>query len=327
MLNLKTIIKKFIPILIPIILIPEYCYDFWHYVVHSGVLKTSTKTKLIARITEEYHVIEKGLTMPETRLGFGRNNLLSLLSNCNEFVSKYGFYDIQLRHAASVVNEYLKFHEDNAYKLDKTLVEKIDIFRQKTHIREVSKQIQSTQKEYFKHNRSSFDIFSSSRKSLRNYSDKEVPIETINAAVDLSRNTPSSCNRQGSRVYIYSDRALVKQILKLQGGNRGFGHLAKKLIVVTAELGISHGVFERHQVWIDGGMFAMNLLYSLHFMKIAACPLNCNFSIKKDRELRKLCGIKNSEVFIMMISCGIPPDSFQIALSKRYPLEHFLHIY
>jgi hypothetical protein len=40
--------------------------------------------------------------------------------------------------------------------------------------------------------------------------------------------------------------------------------------------------------------------------------------------MRKVWPIKESEVFIMMISCGMPPENFQIALSPRYTLDEIL---
>lgn len=125
---------------------------------------------------------------------------------------------------------------------------------------------------------------------------------------------------------MFTDKEKISEILTLQGGNRGFGHLADKLIVLTQEQGISHGVYERHQIYVDGGMFAMNLLYALHYKKIVACSLNCNFSMMKERKMRKICNVDSSEMFVMMISCGIAPDNFKIASSKRIPLSNLLTI-
>ena len=64
----------------------------------------------------------------------------------------------------------------------------------------------------------------------------------------------------------------------------------------------------------------MNLLYALHFKKIATCPLNCSTTPEKDKKLRLLCNIPPSEVFIVMIACGIPPDNFKLASSPRYDI-------
>jgi len=97
--------------------------------------------------------------------------------------------------------------------------------------------------------------------------------------------------------------------------------LTNKLIIVASELGVFTGQEERNQAYIDGGIYLMNLVYSLHYNKIGACILNCSNSIEKDIELRKLSMIKESEVFIAMVACGIPPETFKIATSTRYSLD------
>jgi hypothetical protein len=50
--------------------------------------------------------------------------------------------------------------------------------------------------------------------------------------------------------------------LKLQGGIRGFGHLTNKLIVITSDTAVF--LMMKDQAFIDGGMYAMNVLYGLH---------------------------------------------------------------
>jgi nitroreductase len=109
--------------------------------------------------------------------------------------------------------------------------------------------------------------------------------------------------------------------LEIQGGNRGFGHLVNKLMVITSETGVFSSESERNQAFIDGGIYAMNLLYSLHYYNIACCILNCSNTVEKDRRLRELCGVKESEVFISMVSLGMPPNDFKAAASIRYPIE------
>ena len=184
-----------------------------------------------------------------------------------------------------------------------------------------SKQHDFTRNDYFKNSNDSFDVFSKSRSSVRNFGETDIPIEKISMALDLARNTPSACNRQSWRTHIFSKKEIINEILSVQGGNRGFGHLANKIIVITGELGVFGHAFERNQVFVDGGMYAMNLLYALHHNKIAACILNCSTTHNKDKKLRKLCQIADSEVFIAIIACGIPPDTFRVASSPRYALD------
>lgn len=301
-------------------LIMAYRYDYIRYYRYSATKGYSDKVKLEGIIIKTYHIIEKGLTMPEPRLGFGVNRVLELCDNCVLFVTKYGLTD-QIEHAISVLYEYKKFHSEKKYPIDNLIQEKINDIVAVSHINEdeSSKQIKMTKNDYFKFTNGNFPQFSNSRKSIRNYSaNDEISIETINNIIKLATNSPSACNRQTARVYVYTDKKYIDQILSIQNGNRGFGHLANKLLIVTAEIGVFANPMERNQAFIDGGIFAMNLLYSIHYHQIVACMLNCSNTPTIDKELRKVCGIKDSEEFIAMISCGVALDEFSVAISPRY---------
>jgi nitroreductase len=319
-------LKNSLFFLIPLIIIPEYVRDCFLFLRHSGILGDKWKRiKLVGVIIAEYHVIEKGLTMPEPRLGFGKDNILSLLNHCMYYVNHYEM-DAQVLHAIAVLYEYRVFHLMHNFQLASEIIDKLN--QLESYAKDIKSSTQNlyTKDEFFKDVQSEFLKFSNSRKSIRNYSQEEIPIEVITKAIDYSRNTPSACNRQSVRVYLFTDKAQIREILQIQGANRGFGHLADKLIIVTSELALYHGLHERNAGFIDGGMFAMNLLYMLHYQKIAACSLNCSFSIQKEIMLRKLCKIKKSEVFVLMIACGYAPESFKSAFSERYSLDNILTI-
>ena len=300
----------------------SYKYDLKQYLSYSDILGVDNAQKLIAKIIREYHIIEKGLTMPETRLGFGKELLITLCKDCIEFIELYDKNEVQLLHAIGVILEYDLYHKDHNFILESELQFFIDKVWSLCKKVENTKQRVTSRDDYFRFTKSSFIEFSKSRSSVRNYSNVDVPLKKLNNAFEIAKTTPSVCNRQCWRTYVYKNNDRIINILNIQGGNRGFGHLTNKLIVITAEIGVFHGTGERNQAFIDGGMYAMNLLYALHSQNIACCILNCSNSVEKDLTLRSICGIKESEVFIAMITCGIPPEEFKIAVSKRYEVQH-----
>jgi nitroreductase len=299
-----------------------YNYDRKLYLKHSASYGSISSTNLIGNIIKDYHAIEKGLTMPELRLGFGQKKLVVLIQNCITYIQKFDQINEQLQHAIGVIVEYKNLHKKENFQLEKetnTYIKKLAPFIQKN---DCCSQIETTKYEYFAHINKNFPEFSNSRASVRNYTDEEISMRAIMDALQLAQKTPSACNRQCWRTYVYTDKNKIAEILEEQGGNRGFGHLTNKLIVLAAELGVFNRDYERNEAYIDGGMYAMNLLYALHYQKIAACILNCSTWPEKDVNLRKLTKIKDSEVFIGMIACGIPPENFKIAYSKRYDLKN-----
>ena len=122
------------------------------------------------------------------------------------------------------------------------------------------------------------------------------------------------------------EKDLIEQVLKVQSGNRGFGHLANKLIVLTVESGAFLGLNERNDVFVNGGIYAMNLLYALHYYQIGACPLNWCSMPEQDLELRKICNILHSEAVIMLIACGGVPDKFKLVASHKDDSSNILKV-
>jgi nitroreductase len=328
---MKSIIKRYLPTSIFELLrsiracqncLVSFIHDYTRYMKYSASKGLTDPVKLEGQIIMYYHMIEKGLTMPNIRLGFGRPKILNLINYCREYAAKYDKDNNQLLHAVGVILEYRDFHYKMDFELDSDLLQAIDRIQyifpgiQKTSQKSINRD------DYYKYVNSDFQLFSNSRHSVRDFSPKEsVPLKTVLKALELARNTPSACNRQTWRSYVITDKNKIEAILNSQGGSRGFGHLTDKLIVITAELGVFSGARERNQAFVDGGIYLMNLLYALHYYKVATCTLNCSVDSKMDAQFRKLCETKPSEVYISMIACGVASESFKYAVSKRSDLS------
>ncbi|MFI3262883.1 MAG: nitroreductase family protein [Rikenellaceae bacterium] len=292
-------------------------YDFVRFVKYSSIFNQySSEQKLASRIAMATHGIEKGLTMPKMRLDFGKDAIVNLIGMCRVYISKsYDDSNELFLHAFSVLNEYLELHKTSG--LEPTCLKEIEsILKSRTSIKENS-QLKYTKETYFKHNNEDFKLFSYSRHSVRNFSEKKLDLGIINKSINMAMNTPSSCNRQVSRVHVVQDIKVKQEILKLQQGNRGFGYLADKIIIVTAHTEAYASGRERNSAYVDGGMFGMNLLYSLHYNKVGCCVLNCYFTPRNECRLRKIVGIHKSEVPIMIILVGDVNQEFSVAYSVR----------
>lgn len=306
----------------------SFTYDLNHYFKYSMREKNIQEEKLISFIIMNTHVIEKGLTMPETRVGFGTERLSILINDIVKYIKKFNNTNPQLLHGISVINEYFIFHEEKKFILNENIKNQYNslqnLVKSKSVKFTIRRQLKMSKKDYFDKSDESFFEFSNSRSSIRNWTKENVDIDLILKSLDLCRNTPSACNRQSVRVHLYTNKNKIDEILKIQGGNRGFGHLSSFLIIVTFEPSVFFEENERNSGFVDGGMYCMNILYALHAKKIAACILNAAHSPEKDMYIRKYTNIPSSEVFVAMIAGGIPPKNFMIAKSFRYPLEDIL---
>ena len=123
---MKKLIRKIFPSFLAIGVMHSFLNYYRSFIKYSGIINNKSFSKLLGIIIGDYHVIEKGLTMPNTRFNFGREKLLELISNCEIFIEKYGNENLQLKHALGVVLEYKKFHESSNKKIDKELLFRIN---------------------------------------------------------------------------------------------------------------------------------------------------------------------------------------------------------
>jgi nitroreductase len=321
---MKNLIKKTVKLFIPdrIFYLLKSNLAYWdsikRYAYHSNtyyILDNPNKIK--GQIVILYHVIEKGLTMPETRMGFGTKVIKELSDLCNFYIQKgYDINDQTFIHSIEVLNEYLKFHEINNYSLDGDIINMIRNVSLLAGINSTSSQYYFTNSEFFKDHKASFEKFSKSRHSSRNFSNSDIPMEIIYKCIELANNSPSDCNRQPTRVCIVKNKHTIFEILKLQNGNRGFGQLTNVLLVITSDISMFQGD-ERNEPFLNAGLFSMTLLYALHFNRIGTCLLNWSVTSANDNKLRKILRIPDHEEITVLIACGYLPDEFRIAMSPR----------
>ena len=262
---------------------------------------------MLARVIASYHIVEKGLTMPNRRFKFGVDVVRDLMKLIKRFEKQYGDNEPQLLHA----NGKVEIKDD-----DNFFVEVRDFIGKYDNVPS-SHQLHYKRDDFFAKRNAVFPEFAASRRTVRHYANRSLPIERIVSAVKLALTTPTACNRQHCRVYCVSDKNTISEILAIQKGNRGFGHLADKLLIVTSDLEDLIAVAERNDAYINGGLFLMNLCYALHWQEIAHCILNWSRTPEEDLSIRKILPIKDSESVIAVITCGEAPLEFDVASSPR----------
>ena len=291
--------------------------------------RCANANQYLGRIALKTHVLEKGLSMPNRRMGFGQKNVVELVALCKGYAAAYGSVHPTFIQALQALAEYRQIHSEASFALDTaTDVALSELFALYPTATPSEQPLVHGRQAFFAATDSVFPSFSSSRHSLRSFGTAEVSLDAIKDAVALAQNAPSACNRQASRVHIVTDRKLVGKILALQNGNRGFGDNADKLLVLTVDLSFYGGARERNLAFLDSGIYAMNLLYALHYHTIGACPLNWCDSPRDDRRLRALLPLEPAETVTLLIALGsVPDDDFRLALSRRLPAEQVMRIH
>ncbi len=306
----------------------DYVYDSTRYLRYSSTFYYPTRENRLSRITAMYHSIERGLALPAPRPGFGAENAALVVEAIQEYVRQFG-PDDSLGPAVGALEAYLKFHDNISVappnrEAIQQLVDDLKPIRTKERD---GGTIEVTRQSIQEASAGVTPDFFFKRYSIRQYSDKEVSVSDIDAAIAVAQKTPAVCNRQECRVRVVHDRALMDKMLEIQE-SRGFNHQVNKLLLVTNTLSAFYGMNERNQCWIDGGLFAMSLVYGLHARGLGTCFLNWSKSSPRDKAMRKLLKLPPQEIIVVLIAVGHLPAKLEVARSSRPPLDTVRrHIY
>lgn len=299
-------------------------YHALRFARYSGTFHSSY-IKDRAYLTWLYHVIEKGLAMPNMRLGFGHDRLLELVDMILSFENKYQRNGVVL-DAVSVVLEYKRIHDENHYPLPEDIMKAISVIVKKYPGSNPLYQKEMTREDYYKELNQPFPMFAASRHSVRNFAG-HISMEQIICAINIAKQCPSACNRQPARVHVVTERELIDKCLSMQSGNRGFGQLSDKLLIVTGDIRTLMGSQEFMDLGVNVGIFMMNLSYGLHYNKVAHCILNWYATPKGDKKLRRLLNISDYETIFAYIVCGDVPERFKLVMSPRLDVKEFYTVH
>jgi nitroreductase len=334
---IKSVIKGIIPkkvlnvykdYKINIEILPDFIYDYKRFIKQSASSGLKNKEWTQAFLIREYHSIEKGLTLRNTKPGFGLERIAIFMDVLVGYEKNYG-RDFTVDICISTLKEYAVFDKNNNRNFN-PLIEKIEdlslkfsdqTFKQLGGFKKVLKSDVVSTLNF------DFEKFFKSRHSVRDFTDEPVSREIVLQAIENSLYTPSVCNRQAWKVYLidHTNEELKTKFLNVQNGNKGFGEHISSLLVVTGKLS-SFFNYERNQVYIDGGMFAMSLVLSLHSKGLGTCCLNNSFTAAQNDAFMNVTEMDKDCVPIMYIAIGNLKDEYKVALSQRKSIDEIVEI-
>lgn len=295
-------------------------YDFNRYINNTSTFTVNNQEKMLGKLVLHYHVIEKGLSFEERREGFGAQVLDNLIELVNKYISlDYDREQLQFLTACSVINKYFEQNNVSVGNLS-CLKSKVNpvVFQSSQNELGGSQIIRKS--DVLHSVNIDYTNFFSSRHSIREFSNEPVDSEKVIKALNIARKYPSVCNRQAVRTYFIDSKEKVQEHLSYQNGNRGFGELVDKLIIVVADLSVFSKADERNQPFIDGGIYLMGLLLAIHAQGLGAVALNWSTNKRSDKLFRTLGTIKESEVIISFVGIGNLKDKMIIPKSERNSL-------
>ena len=289
-------------------------HDMQRYLETSFALNNSTRDNA-TNIRLLSHALEKGISLPNCRVGFGKEKVTELIKLCEQY---NGNDDEAVDSAYGVLKAYINWQDENGG--DTSFI--TNDIKKKVSRAEILGGTYTFSKTAIE----GFENIAVHRHSLRQFSSTPVSNEDIVNAVKLAQTAPSACNRQPVRIYAVTDHKKIESIMGMHGGIRTMSS-PTVIFVVAADRSLYKGEYERNTVYVDGGIFTMNLLYALDNFGIAACPAIWGNIPSDDSLLSSIIGTPNTHVVINLIVAGYYPDGpYKVPVSAKREVDHILKI-
>lgn len=271
------------------------------------------------------HSVEKGLSRQDFRPNFGIRPISALAQLMNDWIAGGSApSDTFFTAACSAMRGYFDRHAG----LGVDISEKQDLFSAPVQtlisgavptggVRHISTERPENR---------SFSELAATRVSMREFSADRVDPTLIEQAVQVALCSPSACNRQSARVHLVTDPVRIDQLLKLQAGLGGYDR-PPVLLLITSEASCFVEATERNQPFVDGGLFAMSLLYALEDSGLGSCALTAMLWHKRARAVREILDLPESECLVTFVAVGHKPPESVIPFSRREVASEILKIH
>jgi nitroreductase len=279
------------------------------------------------RLRRNIHRLEKGIIMPNRRAIFARDYIRQTIEDFERIVSSYAVGSTagpEITWAHDVLSEYFRvvdLSEERIKACYERFLISSDRFkkcdrgatsRSAPFVRDLSKRPVDVEQ---------LAALSVRRRSVRSYADKPVSRELVDKALEVAAQAPSACNRQPFLFRLYDDRDLVRKILALPAGTKGFSNGVPCVAVVVGRLRAYPLERDRHIIYIDGSLAAMSFMFALETMGLSSCAINWADEEPAETRMKKLLKLDDDERVIMLIAYGWPDASAAVPYSAKRELD------
>lgn len=265
-------------------------------------------------IKVQTHGIEKGLSFRTPKEAFGVVKIMALIDNLKKYIQYPNLNKESVNESLNVLSTYINKFNGNPkiepvvngynYLLDKFgAITACSVGTMTINRKDIEDAINIDYKKFI-----------TTRHSYR-YFTKEASIEQIKQALEIARYTPTACNRQPQRVHVFQGKEM-EEVLTIQHGALGFIDEMSYCILITTDMrAYSNG--EQYQAYVDGGLYAMNLLNALHSTGLGTIPLTCGHlqGVRKNQLFK--FGIQEYECPIIVIGIGGLEEKAEVNVSPR----------
>ncbi len=159
------------------------------------------------------------------------------------------------------------------------------------------------------------------RRSIRRYTRKDVPKETLLKCADAARLSPSGANRQPLKYVVVNERELTKDIFStlswagyLPDYQPSEEEMPSSYIVILLDKNIAENPGH------DAGIAAMSISMVAHDEGLGSCILGAIDRIR----LRKILSIPDNLDIVLAVALGYPAESPVVEKMKDESIKYWL---
>ncbi len=268
-----------------------------------------------ALIRRNIHRLEKGLIMQPRRAVFASDYITETVLVYSKAVQQATLCEAELKWATDVLAEYFAVVDDT-----KVIAKARALFNSTVK----SETATATSIPYAHQTLAaaavSFADLSAlflRRRSVRWYQQKTVEPELIRQAVNIATLAPSACNRQPYRFDLLSNPLDAAEIARCAMGTTGFADNIPCLIVVIGDLSCYPAERDRHVVYIDASLAAMQLMLALETLGLSTCPINWPDIEQREAKIQEKLGLAYHERPVMLMAVGYADPQGGVPFSQK----------
>ena len=285
-------------------------------------IKSSEGTlSLSAALRRNIHRIEKGLISNNPKPVFAEDYIQETVDIFCKIIKLDAEKDT-LKWANDVLSEYFKKVQKTKkiHNAEQIFRQEAETFKYRTSECWIPYKHKDGVRSYI--NYPDFLMLCQQRRSVRYYTKEKVQISSIQKAIEAAALSPSACNRQPFRFVIINEAPLLEKISKLPRGADSFAENIPLLTIIIGDLSAYFDERDRHIIYIDGGLAAMNYMMALETLGLSSCPINWPDIEELEVKLAKFLKLKKYERALMFISVGYALEEGKIPYSKKRSFEN-----
>jgi nitroreductase len=162
------------------------------------------------------------------------------------------------------------------------------------------------------------------RRSVRWFEQRRVPAELVSKALDAAAQAPSACNRQPFLIRYFDDPADAHRIASIAMGTTGYAQNVPAIAVLLGDLSCYPEERDRHVVYIDASLAAMQFMLALETLGLASCPINWPDIEVRERAMAEALDLPWHIRPVMLIALGYPDSQGGVPFSAKKQSQSLL---